>query len=81
VLRSEGKRVYFSSQLRRHPSFSLAGKSRGRHHLLLGISQQVLSLFLSLSLWPPAPSPLEKSGDNAMAIRKKEEEEGKQGVL
>lgn len=59
VLRSQRRRVYFSSLLLHHPLFSLIFFFGGCHHLLLGISQQVLSLSTPCSI------PLEKSGDNA----------------
>ena len=64
VLCSEGRRVYFSCSLLQQASvFSGLGGKEKCHHLLLGISQQVLSLssFLAAS----RSIPLEKSGDNA----------------
>lgn len=61
VLHSEGRRVYFSSLSIYYPGFSLAWD--GGDHLLLGISQQVLSLPLSRSA--QCSIPLEKSVDNA----------------
>lgn len=62
VLHSEGRRVYFSSLSIYYPGFSLAWDGGG-DHLLLGISQQVLSLPLSRSA--QCSIPLEKSVDNA----------------